>query len=474
MLKLDGRTVRGRIWKEVLTSGKPLKQGVLWSKKTCSSCNETPDAEKEVIECMSCHSFFHITCLIKPVTEEFLKVTAENPNVWWHCFACLSCKSNDAVISSQEGQSTASSDVIMTSTLLNFKKDILKLVGETMESKLKTFSDAIAINNKKKIVNTPQNYVKSAASPSVPEQNVWGVTSGSTNNAHTEQTFPKKLEKHILLIEPTNSESMSKEETVKLAVSSINSAIPDTNVEICNVKKSGMVAIGFKDSKAMKEAEQKFGQNKQFSSTFSTREPRKLQPKVTIYGINEVLFENCDTGNRDDMKAVLLDDILNRNSAIKILSERNGNFLNVVMIQKVMPSVNTVSYNAVLKMSSEMRKALHDNGDKIYVSLNRCKISDRFHIKQCYHCQKPGHISKDCRDKKENKPPTCFYCSGEHPSKQCHTKDTGHCCINCMRSNNQDMIDNARSHTAASNKCPVLQAHSKNVRDKTEDWKGKN
>ena len=106
MLKLDGRTVRGRIWKEVLTSGKPLKQGVLWSKKTCSSCNETPDAEKEVIECMSCHSFFHITCLIKPVTEEFLKVTAENPNVWWHCFACLSCKSNDAVISSREGQST--------------------------------------------------------------------------------------------------------------------------------------------------------------------------------------------------------------------------------------------------------------------------------------------------------------------------------------------------------------------------------
>ena len=43
-----------------------------------------------------------------------------------------------------------------------------------------------------------------------------------------------------------------------------------------------------------------------------------------------------------------------------------------------------------------------------------------------------------------------------------------------MRSNNQDMIDNARSHTAASHKCPILQAHAKRVRDKTENWRQKN
>ena len=48
-LKLDGRTVRGRQWKDLNDSGQPLKQGVLLSKKACSKCNEAPD-EEAVIE----------------------------------------------------------------------------------------------------------------------------------------------------------------------------------------------------------------------------------------------------------------------------------------------------------------------------------------------------------------------------------------------------------------------------------------
>ena len=146
------------------------------------------------------------------------------------------------------------------------------------------------------------------------------------------------------------------------------------------------------------------------------------------------------------------------------------------MLQKVMPSNDSVSYIAALKMSSGVRKAIFDNGDKLYVSMRRCKVVDRYHVIQCYHCQQHGHLSKDCPDKDNEKGPTCFYCSGNHESTGCQYKKskTDQCCANCLKSKNPNIIKGARSHTAADSKCPVLQSHINIIKQKTENWQGKN
>ena len=483
ILKLDGRTVRGKSWKELSTSGKPLKQGVLISKKVCSFCNQTPAADKEVIECMSCHSHFHIKCLVKPVTEEFLHVVSENPSVWWFCLACLSCKNIDGT-TVLTPDAHVENDVVMQRQLMSFKKEILTLVGETMENKFNSFANLLETNCEKKKQNPP-TITTSLVSTSAPSKTWSSVASGSisavadvtsksvSDACSKELSLPQKPEKHVLLLEPTSPDAMSAEDSKKQLVSSINDAITGVNVEFCTIKKSGIVAIGFQDPEAKKIAEKKISQNENCTSHFSTREPRKLLPKVTVTGIHEVLFESCDKNNRDEMKSVLLDDILNRNPILRTMSDSPANVLSVVMIQKVMPTENTISYTAVLKMSSQIRKAIHDNGNRIYVSLNRCKVTDRYHVKQCYHCQKPGHLSKDCADKKENKSPACFYCSGNHQSKTCPTKED-RCCINCIRSSNPDMVKGAKSHTAASYRCPILQSHVNNIKEKTENWVEKN
>ena len=125
LLKLDGRTARGRSWKELSANGKPINQGALISNKICSHCNETPDPQSHTIKCMKCDLSFHITCLLKPVTEEEVKRISENPSMWWFCLNCISAKSSD-ITAAQPFHSTPS-DVQLQTNLASFKKDVLEL-----------------------------------------------------------------------------------------------------------------------------------------------------------------------------------------------------------------------------------------------------------------------------------------------------------------------------------------------------------
>ena len=489
MLKLDGRTVRGRLWKELQSSGEPLKQGILQSKKICTHCNQTPaDFETEVIECMTCRSYFHSTCLIQPVSEDFLQMLSRNPSVWWHCLGCISCsKSSDhvAMVSVADNchNGTSPSDVVIKSTLMTFKKEILTLVSETMEKNFQTYAKTTSIkssDNKKDpcIDSTQSSQLPTGATNTW--ANVVGANSINTDESKRSSDASKEIanqsapEKHVLLLEPLHADVMSTDDGKKESICSINKAMAGVNVEFCKVRKSGIVAIGFKDSDAKTAAEEKIKRDINCSASFLPRNPKQLVPKVTVMGINDVLFDKCDKNNKDEMKDILIKDIIDRNSYIKtLIDSTESNFLNVVMIQKVMPYPNVVSYTAALKMSSPVRRAIYENGDRLYISLNRCKVTDRFYVKQCYHCQKHGHITDDCPDLKQNKPSTCLYCSGEHRSKNCPDKNNL-CCSNCIKSSNPAIVNGARAHSASSLKCPVLQAHVKNIQGKTENWKAKN
>ena len=489
-LKLDGRTVRGRQWKEISNCGKPLKQGVLLPTKSCSFCHEAPDIEKETIQCMCCHSYFHISCLIKPLSEEFLNLVSTNPSIWWYCLGCLSSKSSAIQTSNAEHLPDGSmdfNDVVLQTTLMNFKSDVLTLVSETMENKFKSISALLKSERANKIqspnVNTAPMKVNS--SPPV-SQSAWGnfgvASNGiasdniSSETPHPEVKEGKSTEKHVLLLQPNSVEVMGSTSAQKSSISSINHAISGINVNFCSVKKSGVVAIGFNDSETKKQAEDKIKRNEKLNVDFQTKYPKKMMPKITIKGINEVLFEGCHD-NRDQMKEVLKEDIIDRNENIKMLLEEYPNeSLTVVVVQKTMPSHSSVSYMAAVKMTSRLRKSVYDNGDKLYVSLKRCKVFDRYHVKQCYHCQQPGHISNNCPDKKANKAPTCFYCSKAHFSKDCGVKGSleEQCCSNCLKSSNPAMIEGAKSHTSASPKCPVLQSYISSIKAHTENWSEKN
>ena len=323
VLKLDGCKVRGRLWKELNTCGKPLKQGILMSKKMCSYCNETPDTATEVIECMSCHSSFHTTCLLKPVSETFLKMTLENPSVFWFCPACISCKSADSaadVQSADENENNMGTNVIMQSTLLNFKKDILQLVSETMDKKLNALSSVV--NSKSESKKVHQINADSIESSAKTWQAMSNIQHDSTPTTVSQTEYPplgensdvlpsgknatlptKKQDKHVLLLKPSNGSNVTTKAEQKKSLNAVYRAVTDVNVEFCSVKSSGVIAMGFPDSDSKKLAEEKIKEDALCSSTFIAESPKKMLPKVTVRGINEILFHSCNHDNCDELKA---------------------------------------------------------------------------------------------------------------------------------------------------------------------------
>ena len=53
------------------------------------------------------------------------------------------------------------------------------------------------------------------------------------------------------------------------------------------------------------------------------------------------------------------------------------------MFQKVMSDDDDVAtYSATLKMSSNIRKAIHNEGNEMFVSLSRCRVVERYHVLQ--------------------------------------------------------------------------------------------
>ena len=113
------------------------------------------------------------------------------------------------------------------------------------------------------------------------------------------------------------------------------------------------------------------------------------------------------------------------------------------------------SCTVAIKVSPELRLHMIDKLDsRLFLFSGRCHISDRFYYKQCFHCQKYGHIKPDCPDK--HLPPTCMYCAGSHESSTCPVKHnpSSHRCANCLNSKS-NVSTNSCNHTARSNECPV-------------------
>ena len=142
---------------------------------------------------------------------------------------------------------------------------------------------------------------------------------------------------------------------------------------------------------------------------------------------------------------------MNKNQCIDQLVAQ-GHTLQVVYLNKL--SINLI---VGLKVSPHIRSTvLREQSGFIFLGGKRIPLRDRFHVKQCYHCQKLGHISIDCPEKANN--PTCLYCMGKHRSGNCYLKQitNKHCCAKCHTSKYPDDVANYDQHNSASLDCPVL------------------
>ena len=109
---------------------------------------------------------------------------------------------------------------------------------------------------------------------------------------------------------------------------------------------------------------------------------------------------------------------------------------------------------AIARVSPEVHHKLMNQG-RIFVDLSSCRVTQHFHVTQCYRCQEYGHYANSpyCKAKDYM---ICLYCSGNHTSLSCPNKKIKefHKCSNCKKSTSPATRRDAHNHTSTNKSCP--------------------
>ena len=211
--------------------------------------------------------------------------------------------------------------------------------------------------------------------------------------------------RHTLLIKPNNVSdgkftSTSWADTVKNTLPTQLGTIP-VNKSVLTQSGAGFISFPTEESRDLAKQTLK--------STFSVESKNKsvetVYPKLRISGID------CSKYNKDDSTA-LRNAILQKNDNVNELVVNQKKLFEILFIKE---TKNGGGY-AVVKVDPQIRSAIQFSGNKLFIDLTACRVSDRLHLVQCYQCQEFGHKvgSQYCKSKNV---PVCRYCSGERQSK---------------------------------------------------------
>ena len=114
-------------------------------------------------------------------------------------------------------------------------------------------------------------------------------------------------------------------------------------------------------------------------------------------------------------------------------------------------------YQAVIRVSEDIRAKIKNNGDRLFIGINSCPVYDRFFVKRCNHCQDFNHFHKD--DGGCKKKPVCALCAGSHDTRSCSTDEEYHQCANCIKAKKDDV-----SHAAYALQCPMYLAEQNKLK----------
>ena len=213
----------------------------------------------------------------------------------------------------------------------------------------------------------------------------------------------------------------------------------------------GTARLQFKSKEDLAQAEKAL--QTKYKVTSKSEETKKLDPKITIFDLDSDLLE----------KDKLEEEVLNKNEGIRKLKDQ-GDLFKVVFHDKK-------DNSAVLQVSPAIREVIRKNGDKVCLGLMIHRVRDRFHVVQCYHCQGYGHTSGSVYCKRREDDPACFFCAGNHASKDCMKKKEKKYgdikCVNCVKSSNRDEKGKASTHKALDTLCPFFIREKQRVMSRT-------
>ena len=258
---------------------------------------------------------------------------------------------------------------------------------------------------------------------------------------------PKKTpQKHTLKLEKVGLEQWK---VVKAKVRKTLQSIPVDGTS-SNEEDTNLV---FKDKSQRDKAEELLKSD--FDTSTATVTTKKLNPKVTI----------TDIAGEITTADEVYQEILRKNEEIKEQVETHNEELKVIFLHKD-------DRYAVVQMSKKIREIVRKRNDRINLDFQIHAVKDRFHVVQCFKCQRFGHKSDSVMcPRRDSGDHVCTYCAGNHRFKECQLKKDrrvdSRCCTNCKSSRSKIDQLNATTHTANSFQCPFYIMEKERLMNRT-------
>jgi hypothetical protein len=256
-----------------------------------------------------------------------------------------------------------------------------------------------------------------------------------------------ETKKYPVLVTPNVSKTYhsckSKEKTIKSIIDNNNKKSKNKKICVNFVKyvgKGGLVlnCVTENDSNDLIKC---LSQN---TSHFSSKIPTKRWPKLKIMNVNE-----------DDVDEVLI----SKNVEIKDYFETNKSEKiedNIKVRFKFRRQEKTGSNTWVLELKPKIFNLIK-NKRRVFIGWHPCRTEEYLYIKRCYHRQRFGHISNECRERDNN--PSCGVCAGNHNTNICSRLGQN---VSIVKNNRENKLNPNRKqfntrHTVFNKECECLQ-----------------
>ena len=391
----------------------------------CESClNKATDAE--IIRCEVCQFNFHALCNSdQGKSDEYIarrshlnlhKQPSTKKNFMWKCNRCLTLSEENQAASVKEMMSKLMERFVMLESQI--KTQITTQVTEEFEKLTASQTEEF------------EKLSSSIANKEVPEP------APGVNTVWSDSNRVDQMIKSSILVKPDIHGNPVSADKVKKTV--MDHGIPVTKVVVSS---SGDTFINMPDEKSR----DKLHPLLQSEDNEVVLLKSKL-PSINILGVTEEL-------SRDEIKQ----GICNQNASIGVLvNEQKEEF---EVIYKRAPPPGKDYHQVTIRVSPNVRKAISNLGDKIFLSRKLCNVDDSFHIKRCNNCQHFHHYASKCGD---GKPPVCGYCGEEHKSNDCLLKNSPshtHKCVNCQTAG----LEKFEGHSTFFRYCPAYKIEQKKL-----------
>ncbi len=397
----------------------------------CPICTKAVRDSEDSCRCDYCKEWSHVKCL-KMKQTNFNAIKESGNEALWLCPECR--RDFDKYGINKQGNDQINSEVSKIKNSLIEVTRKLDMVLEREEKHREREKDTK--DQLQTVLQHLHIQKEDSAASFITQENLIKKIDGLENREKV--SYAEKLRSDFtLVVKSTNNETKATDNKKSIVKSLKN--IPVEKVKSVN---GGHLLIKLRNKESMEEARAELDK---LELEVAAEVKGKLQPKIMLCNVSK------DDDEEDD-RGVIRETIIGKNKWMAENMDKDEDFK---MVAKIKARNDTCHW--VFKCTPKLRKAIFEHDDYLYTCFSKHKVRDRYHVIQCYKCQKYGHMSDKCREAEQ----ICPKCAGGHRLAECEEETKR--CSNCVGRENVDS-----NHWANSNSCHSLLDELKRIKYRTD------